>query len=88
MKYFKSNNGKNCPEDQIITTENVCKDAATEIGLAYKFAVAFEVYPAGCFWHSAGGVYFNQITDPSQTDLTNDVWRENSGGLCMTPSKA
>ena len=88
MKYFKSNNGKNCPEDQIITMENVCRAAAAAIGFPYQHDVNENRFPAGCSWHfystSKVGVYFNKITDPSQTHPENDKRR---GGLCMTLSK-
>ena len=55
-----------------------------EIGLAYEFDVRSDDVPAGCYWRSYGQVYFNKITDPSQTNLGNEDYR---GGLCMPSSK-
>ena len=82
-KYFKAGDGKNCHENQIIDTENKCKDAVQVLGkvlgLFYMRSSSSTDYPAGCYYQGYYG-YFNEITDPSQTNPDNF---DTFGGLCM-----
>ena len=82
-KYFKNGVGENCPVNQIIDTENKCKAAADILGLFYMEASNSGDYPAGCYYKGWYG-YFNEITDPSQTNPANF---DSIGGLCIEMGK-
>ena len=84
-EFTKLNIGDNCPKDHVIDTEDKCKAAAPALGMRYGGAFKGEFYPAGCYWHSGHKeVYFNEITDPSQTIPEQFGPR---GGICRIPSK-
>ena len=84
-EFIKSHNGYNCPKEHIIDTKDKCKDAASAFGMRYGVAFKGEFYPAGCYWHSGyKEVYFNEITDPSQTIPEQFGPR---GGICSITSK-
>ena len=84
-EFIKSHNGNNCPKDHVIDTEDKCKDAASALGMRYGVAFKGEFYPAGCYWHSGyKEVYFNEITNPSQTTPEQFGRR---GGICNITSK-
>ena len=81
--------GVNCPKDHVIDAEDICKDAAYALGMPYKRAVKHEFKPAGCFFRYSSppfsAVYFNVITDPSQTIPEQFGAR---GGICRITSKS
>ena len=84
-EFIKSFIGNNCPKDHVIDTEDKCKDAASALGMRHSVAFKGEFYPAGCYWHSGyNEVYFNEITDPSQTIPEQFGPR---GGICSVTSK-
>ena len=89
-EFTKLNIGDNCPKDHVIDTEDKCKDAASALGMRYVKAVKHEYNPAGCWWYSRLpfplAVYFNKITDPSQT--RPEKFGNNSGGICRITSKS
>ena len=58
---------QNCPPNKIVTTENVCKEAAVFVGANYDGTVEKSIWPAGCFGDEVGNVFFNTIIDPSKT---------------------
>ena len=78
--FSKSRNGKNCPEDEIITTEGMCITAAKELGLIYKNSDTKINFPAGCHF-SKDGVVFNEIISPV---YTNPELFVRTGGICFT----
>ena len=82
--YFKSGIGENCPDDQIIDTQNSCKDAAADLGLSYGFSLYSKSIPAGCYWQSKESVNFNPLIVSSETIPSQFGPR---GGLCMRSRK-
>ena len=82
--YFKNDIGENCHADQIIGTENTCKDAAVVLGLTYLKSVNSQVDPAGCYWNHNRMAIYNQIVDPSQTYPEEFGVK---GGVCMRYGK-
>ena len=78
-KIFLAHGGKNCNHKQVITTEERCREAATELGLPFNMALTGVTVPAGCY--STGyRICFNRIIDPSETDGDRIMpWRR---GLC------
>ena len=89
--YFKSEIvqgvGRNCPANQIIDTENKCKDAVKKwenLGeMFYMGPSTSKEFPAGCYHKGAYG-HFNKITDPTKTNPYNFY---GIGGLCMEIGK-
>ena len=71
--------GRNCPNTEIITTEEGCKQAAKELGLSYSGVVDAASYAAGCF-SIQEGVFFNKLVDPSSTYPERFLF---SGGVCL-----
>ena len=76
-KIFLVLGGKNCNYREVITTEERCREAATELGLAFNTTLTDVTNPAGCY--STGyRICFNRIIDPSKTHSIMPYRR----GLC------
>ena len=72
---------EDCPTNNIITTENECRQAAAQQTGAFKGGVAYRYNrPAGCYRHH-GKTIFSSNINPSSTNPT-----DNSAGLCKEGS--
>ena len=70
---------ENCPQGEVITTEDDCKKASTSLGKKYQLSFSSDVVPAGCYSYSRNSrSYFNEITDIALTTP-----RKGAIGLCM-----
>ena len=78
MKYWRTNGGENCPLDNVVVTEDKCREAASQLRLTYRYRGSWDHSPAGCYVNS-GDVYFNRMTDPSRTDPSKNL---HLNGVC------
>ena len=77
--YYKGVVNENCPQGEVITTEDDCKKASTSLGKKYQLSLSSDVVPAGCYSYSRNSrSYFNEITDIALTTP-----RKGAIGLCM-----
>lgn len=76
-KIFLALGGKNCNHREVITTEERCIEAATELGLAFNRSWTDDTVPAGCY-STGHRICFNRIIDPSKTHSIMPYRR----GLC------
>ena len=94
VMYELTTSGKNCEKSSVVSTENQCKQAAIEMSIKYKWTMNKVDRLAGCYKDaSTDGIYFNQITDPDQTNpLNDDKWRREKGmerfaAICINNGK-
>ena len=79
IQYYKADQFRVCPPDQIITKEKECEDASLELKMAYNGIVTNHTgRPVGCFWHNTHA-YFNPF-NWAPGILTTPVG--NRGGIC------
>ena len=80
LQYFEAPEGSNCPINQMITSESMCKHAVSQIkGLIYRFPVHRTDRHAGCYHGKGRQGHFNKITDPSATTIS---YKEHHKGIC------
>ena len=48
--YRKNQIGVNCPDDEIISKESICKAASAVVGLKFSNSRTNDDAPAGCYW--------------------------------------
>ncbi len=72
--YIMGEVGANCPLDDVIATESECRTAASERQRTFRSSLTNKQRPAGCLvWLSTNHVWFNTITNPSQTSTESGV---------------
>ena len=79
--YYKGVENENCPQGEVITTEDDCKKASTSLGKKFQLTLSSNDKPAGCYsysWFSRS--WFNEITDV--TEIT-EITHKAAIGLCM-----
>ena len=70
---------ENCPQGEVITTEDDCKKASTSLGKKYKLKLSSKDKPAGCYSYSrASSSWFNE-----NTDIVSPTPHKGFIGLCM-----
>ena len=71
--------GTSCPEGKVVSTLEGCRAAASKFGLAYYSEIGYgrRLAPAGCYYASLGGVFFNR---PDKT--TEDGLSTRFLGIC------
>ena len=75
---------ENCQAVDIINTEDLCKNAANEIGLTYKSAINTDKYPIGCFHKGYRLAWFNKKLN-GPTKEWKAYW--SYGGVCHLQGK-
>ena len=84
-RYRKVGLGQNCPNDEMIISEGECEKALKSLDLSVEnLGVNKSDKPAGCYWKSDGGGFFNNIVDPTSTDPNSFG---NRGGVCTEMGK-
>ena len=77
---------ESCQGNEVITTEDRCKDAAKELGLAYQIIfrqVDSKVHPLGCYYENDNTAWFNENVDGP----TNPAKYGKYGGVCDLQGK-
>ena len=71
LVYELNQSGPNCETRLVVPTVNACKTASTQLKITYETTKNNTNRPAGCYKDSkAGGLYFNKIIKPNQTNPT------------------
>ena len=78
-QYYRTFNGKNCVQNDILSNEEECKSVTRELGLGWDRTDTFDTRPAGCFHHDDMG-YFNQLKVSFSTNPTSIF--ESMGAVC------
>jgi len=66
--YYTAPGAENCPDGLMVDTAAECATAGPELGYPYRMAVTnLDERPAGCFWDTGGGSYFNTALSASAT---------------------
>ena len=78
-QYYRTFNGKNCVQNDILSNEEECKLVTRELGLTWDRADTFDTRPAGCFYHDDMG-YFNQLKASFSTNPTSIF--KSMGAVC------
>ena len=71
---------KNCPENEIISSLDTCKEASKTLKLEFHNEFSGIGYPSGCFCSSHPLSIFNAITHSNYTEPGNFLKR---GGICL-----
>ena len=82
--YYRTLKDRNCPTENVISTENDCIAASQELGYDYKNSRLGYDLPAGCYYHHGDGIYLNNITDPASTD----PYPNGHHGVCLGTGKS
>ena len=82
--YYRTLKDRNCPTENVISTENDCIAASQELGYAYKNSRQGDDLSAGCYYHHGDGIYLNNITDPASTD----PYPNGHHGVCLGTGKS
>ena len=84
--YQKAPRNKNCKAHEIITTEDVCKDASKELRLTYNSKITrdFKSRPLGCYYsYYTDQTWFNENVNGT----TNPAVFGEYGGVCHLSGK-